>query len=405
MTHTELLHYIRKEMKEQGIVWKKEEEFFQLLLPDENWKRLRSTWYYWKPDRNGVYKTLKPSKSLHLFDKIAKTLFLDPKVWEFHGNEQKRAVRQGVAEYILQGDTLDISEMIEQDEITLEQEQILEKVAQSSLKEIATLLEASSSNLTKTFSNQLFLLALLELLYRKGAYELLDAEVFPKLMPHRRSQTEVKVMEAHVLGSLKKPRYMEAVKLLESIEGQDTHEIIDLKTSAISNLRREHVANSNFSNEALVDGLKKMATTYHNIYAFKNNFHYYPAINLMYTLVLLEALSLEFDTVSKEELYSNAKPSMEKDKKSKEQETVYYASVSELEFLLLLGRNNAVREMENMLATLKPSVSLVERSKRQMLEFLAMSVRLGADVGELDSMFKKAIALLEDYEREFSHEA
>ena len=121
----------------------------------------------------------------------------------------------------------------------------------------------------------------------------------------------------------------------------------------------------------------------------------------MYALVLLEALSLGFLKVTKEELYANAKPSMEKDKKSKKQETVYYARVSELEFLLLLGRENALREMESMLARLTPSVTLVERSKRQMLEFLAMTERLGIDIGRLGGMFKKAIILLEDYERQF----
>jgi hypothetical protein len=224
-------------------------------------------------------------------------------------------------------------------------------------------------------------------------------------MSHRTSETDVKVMVAHALGSLKKPRSMEAVKLLESIEGQDTNEIIDLKTAAISNLRREHVANSNFSDAELLDGLKKMASTYFTIYSFKKNYHYYPAINLMYTLVLLEALSEDVLEMKKEDIYANAKLSIEKDKKSKNLETVYYARVSELEFFLLLSRNNVKQEIESFLDDLKPSVTLVERTKRQMLEFLAMIERLGANVGELGAMFEKIVILLEDYEKELSSES
>ena len=51
MTHTELLNHIAQELNHQGVLlWKKEQELFELLLPNEDWKKSRSTWDKKVPD-------------------------------------------------------------------------------------------------------------------------------------------------------------------------------------------------------------------------------------------------------------------------------------------------------------------------------------------------------------------
>ncbi len=399
MTHTELLNHIRHELKKQNVTWKKEQELFELLLPDENWKKFRSTWYSWKPNKDGVYTIFNLTKSSHVLSKISKRLFLDISIWQAGDIEQLRAVKQGVSAYVQAQEQLDLSAIIPQFSLSETQEKLLEKFKKLPLFNIDQISDNHPQFFTRTFSNQAFLLALLNLLYAKGAYEFLIEKVFPNLMAHQRSNIQVKILEAHVLGSLKEPRFMEAVKLLDSIESQDTDEIIDLKTSAISNLRRFHLASSNFSNQELKEGLSTTIKTYHQIYNYKKNYHYYPAINLMYALVLAKNLKIETLDIDPQELYTQAKRSIKKEKASPKKEDQYYASVTELEFLLLLRKKDLTREMEVMLENLKPLGTLVDRTQRQMIEFLAMAERLGAELDSLHLAFKKIIKLLEDYKQ------
>ncbi len=399
MTHTELLNHIRHELKNQNVTWKKEQELFELLLPDENWKKFRSTWYSWKPNKEGVYTIFNLTKSSHILSKISKRLFLDISIWRAGDIEQLRAVKQGVSAYVQAQEQLDLSAIIPQFSLNETQEKLLEKFQKLPLFNIHQISDNHPQFFTRTFPNQAFLLALLNLLYAKGAYEFLIEKVFPNLMAHQRSNIQVKILEAHLLGSLKEPRFMEAVKLLDSIESQDTDEIIDLKTSTISNLRRFHLANSNFSNQQLKEGLVSMVKSYHQIFAYKKNHHYYPAINLMYALVLANALRLESIEIDPQKLYTQAKPSIKRGKNLNKTEEQYYASMSELEFELLLGKHNIRTKIGGILERLNPSLSLVNRTKRQMVEFLAMAERLGAILGSRKQEFEKVIKLLNDYEK------
>jgi len=399
MTHTELLNHIRLELKNQGVVWKREQDFFEFLLPDKNWKKFRSTWYSWKPTKDGLYTTHNLSKSTHILAIIAEKFHLNMSVWEASSPVQIRAVEQGLKAYFLKEDALDISEIIPQFTLSEVQEQLLKKLKIMPLFNMKKILDEHPECFTRTFPNQPFLLALLNILYAKGAYAFLVEKVFPNLMAHQRSNVHVKILEAHVLGSLEKPRFMEAVKLLDSIESDDTDEIIDLKTAAISNLRRFHVANSNFSDARLKEGLARTIKTYYQIYCYKRKYHYYPAINLMYALDLASRLGVETIDIDTKILYRQAKVSMVKEQSSNDRDLQYYASVSELEFLLLLGKQGVMREMGRMLERLTPLVTMVERTERQMVEFLAMAERLGADLGVMKVEFKKVIGLLEDYKK------
>jgi hypothetical protein len=400
MTHTELLNHIRYELKRQGVVWKKEQELFELLLPDEDWKKLRSTWYSWRPNKDGLYTTSTLSKSSHILSKISEKLFLDMSVWRVGEAEQVRAVEQGISEYVRNEEKLDLSEIIPQFPLSEEQQHLLEEFKKVPLINIGEKAFVHPEFFTNTFLNQAFLLALLNVLYARGAYEFLAEKVFPNLMSHQRSNVKVKMLEAHVLGCLKKPRYMEAVKLLESIKSEEMSLNIDLHTSLMSNLRRYHMNTAELNDKSLKEGVAITLSVYHKIYSHKENHHYYPAINLMYALVLVKALHLNTLELDGQKLYRKALSSIKKEKDSSLLSECYYASVSELEFFLLLGRKNVVSKMGEMLERLSPPLSYVKRTARQMAEFLAMANRLDVDLGEMKREFERVLVLMEDYRKQ-----
>ena len=395
MTDTKLLNFIRQEMKRQGVVWKKEQELFEMLVPNEPWVKYKTNWSNWKHE-----KVDELSKSPHIRLAIGQTLFFSSNVWGASDLVQKEAVVQGVERRFVKQSHLvpDLGAIIPSFVLDAEQEKLLETLETKNLEEIEKALANYPHYFERTFANQDFLVKLLDVLYAKGAYDFLVERLFPNLLSHQRGKVEVKVMEAHALGSLSEPRYMESVKLLESIKTNSDKKLIDLKTAMVSNLRRHHRANSNFSNEELKNGLVVMVETYHNIFEYQEAYHYYPAVNLMYALVLAEALALETIAIDKERVFKRAKKSIEAEKKSESSDEVYYASMSELEFMVLLKSPRVVKKMEMMLEELKPTLSLLERSKRQMVEFLNMTERLSADLATIKMEFKKLIGLLDDYE-------
>ena len=393
MTDTGLINYIREEMKQQGVTWKKEQELFSMLIPNEEWKQYKTSWSNWKNMR--VHDL---TKSPHIRLAIQKTLFFDSNIWAASTLIQKEAVQKGVYKAFVKTEQSlpDWTSIIPKFQLNTEQKILLECISPLGAKEAKKQLLENVQFFERIFSNQAFLLELLNSMYAKGDYDFLVEYVFPNLLSHQRSNVNVKTMEAHALGSLKKPRYMESVKLLESIEPSSDKKIIDLKTSMLSNLRR-YYAKEPLSLKELTDGMSVILNMYHELFVYEEAYHYYPAINLVYVLQVLNALSHEQHEVSAKEVYQKAKGSMEQEKNSNNVSAFYYASVTELEFLLLLGEKNITRKMGFMLETQRPSVVLVDRTKRQMVEFVAMVERVGADLPELVGEFKKVIELLEDY--------
>lgn len=390
MTDTQLLNQIRKEMKKQGVLWKKEQELFELLIPNESWKKYKTSWSNWKHERVRDF-----TKSPHIRLAIQQKLFFESDIWGASSLIQKEAIQKGVYQaFIKKEDTLpDWTKIIPKFHLDEEQRNLLTAWEQLSPKVIEERVQNYPDYFKRTFSNQAFLLELLNIFYAKGAYDFLVENIFPNLLSHQRANLNVKVMEAHALGSLKEPKYMQSVKLLESIEPSNDKKLIDLKTSMLSNLRRYYTKEP-LSLKELKYGMEVMVKMYHELFVYEEVYHYYPAINLVYILQVLNALSVEQHSINARDVYKKAKNSISQEKELIHADTLYYASVTELEFLLLLGEKGVCQKMGYMLESQTPAIALVQRTKRQMVEFVAMVERVGVRLPE----FNKVIEVLNDYE-------
>lgn len=397
MTNTQLINYIRHEMKQQGIVWKKEQELFEMLVPNESWKKYKTSWSNWKRE-----KVDELTKSPHIRLAIGETLFFKPNIWEASDARQKEAVKKGVQKAFVETPQLlpKWDNIVPSFTVTQEQQELLKVLKEESLPHIEIRLNNYPHYFEPSFSNQDFLLKLLKLLYEKGAYDFLVQRVFPALLSHQRGELKVKIMEAHALGSLKEPKYLQSVKLLQSIQPSDEKKVIDLKTSMLSNLRRYHLQQKELSLDELKEGMTIMLKMYHELFCYAQNYHYYPAINLLYILQILSTITQEQLAINPHEVYQKAQASIKAEKEQNPKQCHYYAQMSEFEFLLLLGHQGVERKIGSMLETHTPSVALVQRTKRQMLEFVAMVERVEATLPKLTLAFQKVIKLLEDYERE-----
>ena len=170
MTDTQLLNHIRQEMKRQGVVWKKEQELFEMLIPSEEWKKYKTSWSNWKQKR--VHDL---TKSPHIRLAIQQKLFFDSNIWGASSLVQKEAVKRGVYRAFVEKPTLlsDWRKIIPTFQLDSEQKSILELLEPLSVTQIEEKLEATPHYFERSFSNQAFLLALLKMMYAKGAYAFL----------------------------------------------------------------------------------------------------------------------------------------------------------------------------------------------------------------------------------------
>lgn len=182
----------------------------------------------------------------------------------------------------------------------------------------------------------------------------------------------IKSKKAHIYASLPEPMYREAFDILNSIKGESKTETIDLQTSAISNIRRERLSSSLLTKKSLKGLLQTFILCYRKIYVPKQAYSYYTGINLAYIIGLADTIfpaeSLA-EGYSVQQIYMDVQQSILKDKASKNSTENYYASMSALEFALLMHKKNLSHELENILETLEPSPYLVDQTQRQMGTF------------------------------------
>ena len=398
MTNTELLHFIREELTVQGISWKSERELFELLVPNEEWRKYKTNWSNWKRTKEKAFRVEYLRRAPNILLAIQRRLSFSSSVWESSDATQREAVRRGVnLAFKTRRDPIDIGAFIPQYTLLAKEKELLEQWSDASIVEIEKDLEQQQSLFQQTLVNQPFLLKLLNLLYIKGAYELIYKKILPNLLPTKRSQVQVKILEANVLSSLPNPKYLQTVELLNSIEGRETLEIIDLKTAAISNLRRHQIMHGNLDKEEFKVGVSTIMMTYHDLYTYDEVYHYYPALHFLYALVLAEALDLEHLSIDKQQFHKTLQASIEKDKKSKGSDSYYYASMSDFEVQLLLGKD-IIREIGAFLEVYEPSSLLLHRTKRQMVEYVELIECYEIELPNIVSLLKRVIGLFEDYE-------
>ncbi len=385
-------------MEKNKIAFKNNEAFFRLFLEEGSWEEYRSNMSNWLSlgEKDGSIR-----KRIFI-ESINEKLGLTPDIWGASEARQKEAVIAGVAKFKR---TLNQEEAlfpwVEEAKISEDQEAFLDFVKQASLKEIEERVGLSSSFFEKTSANQSFLIVLFSLMYERGEYVFVYSHVFPYLLDSY--DNNIKSKKADIYASLPTPMYREAFEILNSIKGETKAETVDLQTSAISNIRRERLSSNGLSKEELKTLLKTLIQCYTKIYVPKQEYSYYPGINLAYMVALAnhifpDAPELVANGYSVKQIYSDVTKSIVKGKETKSKEDKYYASMSDIEFQLLLNRQGMGNELEYMLDDLSPSHSMINHTNRQMGTFFIQIVETFSDASQKDlSEFKHFLELFQAY--------
>ena len=403
MLHVELINYIIFELREQGAVWNSKQDIFKLLAPKLNFSKYRSSWFDWlnpkRDDRNITKNEIKSA--------IEETLGFNSLIWSEPEYKQKQIVYKKVKEFMSKKETssqkskgIDISSLLLSEEpINTQQKQIIFKLQKSTEENIKKILKIEFEQFSFDSKNQNFLLEVLPILYDKGCYESLHTGVFPHLFPKYRERIDIKIKEANTLANLENPNYRRVIELLNSIPRNSHEEEIDITTSIISNIRRGKLNIKNVKQNEIEALLLFIIEHYAKVYQHKKPYHYYPAINLAYMIRFLEIVSPSSPEIEKynlKKIYSSVKPSIKKEKKMVG-DLSYYATISELEFLLLLDYPNIKSKIEYILDKLQPKIFLVERTLKQMEWFIDTVEQFSTTKVDTSIRFKKVIELFEDY--------
>ena len=396
MTHKELLSFIQDELEKNGFQWKNRKDFFEKLLPGEDYEYYRSNlsnWFGGKPGR---------INNQHFLRALQARLGFDGSVWSADDRTQREVIRQAVKRFMNPTPTIDLSELLPRNTpLSDPQAALLLQIKKSSPDQTIALLDAHPDYLRAEPENQNFLLQLLSLLFDQGLYDLLNDKVFPALLPHNADNAHIKIFHAHTLGSLRSPDYLRAASLLMSIETDSPDELLELKTGVISNVRRYNLEKPDLTRTELLEVLPVLIRYYTDVFEHIKKHHYYPGVNLCYMLRLSQLVSPgspHIDHQDLEHIFKDAQASLASGSQHSSDETRYYAFISEVEFRLLLGRNHLPERLISWLNNQRPLTTYVFRSLRMMHFFVRTVEKFSvADASELLKHFGEIIDILEGY--------
>jgi hypothetical protein len=398
LSHIELLHCIISEINKNGKKYKTNKELFSIIFRNENFENYRSNWSYWLRKTEG--RLNKGVRNL-----IQDNIGFNSDIWDNSRSVQVKTIKEAVREFLNPTATieLNISTLLLNDTpSTPPQKIIIEQIKNLDKDEIIYLLEKNTNFLEKTLENQTFLIELIKPLYNKGLYDFLAKNIFTSILRHNLDITTIKIIHAHTLGILTQPDYLEATSILNTIISDNlTSNIINIQTALISNLRRLKLEKKDLTTEELSDILALLRGEYTTLVEYNTNRHYYPAINLMYILKLTILVTKNKHYVMQSDLvnlYEDVKESIKKESFSKKKESRYYAQISDIEFQLLLERDNITKSLEFILEDTIPLYTWVERTLRQLNFFLNIVEKFSNDdSSNIIRSTKEIIEILEDY--------
>ncbi len=377
-TNTHLLRAIRNELINHGESYKSYKDFFRSITDKIDEKTLgyclegAKKWLlpetkYHKNDPD-TYSTKKMNKS-EPKGAIARFFGFPLTLWDEQSDIiQTSEAKKYVALYLDKRDnllaTLNLPSDDEvKDELTIEEYEEINRLQTSTDFKLYT--QANPR------PNQAILVVLIHRAYELGYYEHTLAYLLPQL---RSNKTDIDMLfiEANILGSHQIKEYYQASLILEKIETENHIQYIDLKTAMTSNYLRKSLSEDLDAGQRR-DVIYKMSRNYKILfYSDKKLNDYYPAINYAYMIAIADVLypnDTEFQTLNDKttlELEILCKASMEAHQISDNSANNYYATITKFEFRLLRGVD-IVSELTLYLKENEPEVSLVERSKRQMV--------------------------------------
>ena len=382
MSNSELLSFIIEELIRQGAKIKGKKGSYDFLIEDDRWKKYEKSWYGW------LNKNTKDSniENLYIKKKIEMKLDFSSELWDKVEIEQKKIIPQKVKLFLEREPTKKVTNHksydisltdIEPVVLTCNQEQkrLIKQIENADSVTIKNMLNKNNFFRCKE-ENQDFLMKVLPILYKKGFYEFLHTKLFPSLLTYNREKNYVKFKEANTLSNIGDDNYREIYHLLKSIQNPTKEESIEITTMLISNFKRSSINQENIDKEALLNTIITSIKHYKDAYEETNN--YYPAINLVYMLKLLDILFPKdkvFLDYNLENIYNSTQLSIKEDKRRGE-DFNYYASISDIEFQILLNKytnNEELKdEIANLLLELTPDKFLLERTVKQMLWFISL---------------------------------
>jgi len=389
MRDTRVLGHLIKELKNKGLIHYDKDFLDYVGIPKKEVTAKQLSGF------------IKREGDIHnkLFLKNIESFFeLDETMWTSNNARQINMIDIAVKHKLyLQSlpkeDALDISSIIPVElPCTKNQMRLLDTFSKTTTqRESETMIDEflSEELLKKTVENQYFLVKLLGLAYKKGLYAIILEFIAPNLYKKHSDNVEIQKYLAHTYGSLKK--YDEAQQILSILIDHSTIENINLRTAALSNHKREMFENEN--NLIKADKLYVLIQGYQELHAINGIYSYYTGINLLYMVVLGQTLfpaDSRYTSIDTKEIYERSKPSLQEDNTHND----YYIKMSGFEFQLLLGREGVLEKIESYLDDVKPHVSLVERTLRQMQLFIDKTKKSHLPIAVI---FEKTIDTLASY--------
>jgi hypothetical protein len=371
------------------------EQMRDLLLGEYKEDIPHSTWGTWIGDEVKQIKIIRKDASLR--HALEKSMQLPSDIWSMSEEEQKKILHEHTILFVrkLKGAILDFSmeELFPNfEDLSQEHKSILINIQSMDEGEIKRFVQSSIESekiFFKTPENQPILLKLSELFYIRGFYDVLNDAVFNNMFEPSLNRFEMRLMRAHSLGfHSDTSRVREAAEILKDLADKtdDNKEKIDYLTSAISNIRRA-IFSKNNSDHDYKRIFKLLINHYDRIKDEANgeiSRHYYPAINLAYMVVLAQTLypdEIGFKQYNIQQIHRESRHSIEQECETPNH---YYAKISDLEFLMLQQRDF---ELFKTLQKIKPSISMVKRTKRQ-IEFFQEALTLQVNHYPTDSSKK-----------------
>ena len=388
MKNTALLKYLINEMIEADIILYQRRFLTFIGVPEDecNIKKLSS----WLNRDGGI-------QNRPFLKKVEESLGLPKDIWNANINLQKSAIQKAIIKYKslleVSEDGLDISNIIPIEQpITKEQEKLLKvfdglvtkNEAETKMDDFYTL-----GLLDKKVENQEFLIRLMKLTYDRGLYLLITEFILPAMFNNYREKIQVQKLEAHTLGSLS--QYNDAKHILSLLKDDSIIENINLRTSAISNHKRQLLNNP--AKKQKKETFLLLIKCYRNLHRYHEEYSYYAGINLLYMVQLAKILFPDderFSSIDTQNIYDKSKPSLREDKTHHD----YFAVMSGFEFRLLLEHDEVLEKIESFLEHNEPHISLVERTVRQMELFVDADEK---SESPLVALFEKLIGILEAY--------
>lgn len=427
MSNTSFLIFLKNELFSAGLRWNILEELFNLIM-DNNIPFKSEKKDYSKSFGRGKKGWLNPVtqgvinddafinqmiKTFHLYE--GEHFNTDILVYKLK-DKQVSLIKKGVGLYIEEKEKLenkkekedevrirdmilnnfDISTLNIHDEITEEEKSETIKIGGMSKEEIKKYFH-ENRNLS-----QKFILKVIPKIYRNGYYQILLEDWIDSLQQNYRQLIDIRKIEAHALGSKEVGKYKESFNLLKDLGTlENIEELIDLRTSAISNIRRYKLQDCT-TLEELKEHLLVLKEHYEKIFNANENNHYYPGINLAYILAIGQIVfpkdeDFNFDISI---IRDKTIKSIEIDNKSDNLLDVYYAKMSKCEFGMLTNNDLFERELGNLLEyeVQEVEVSDISRTLRQIDWFIDIVRRF--TINTQNKIYKKseiALKLLNDY--------